>query len=94
MRHRCVISLDNFKEPVLAFLVVRFDMPLTQAGIGGLGPWELGIILVIVLVVFGAGKLPGIGGAIGQAIRNFRKSFKEKDQEGPGSKDSDDKGPK
>ena len=47
-----------------------------QAGIGGLGPWELAIVLVIVLVVFGAGKLPQIGGALGQAIKNFKKASK------------------
>ena len=50
---------------------------MTLAGIGGLGPWELGIVLVIVLVVFGAGKLPGIGVALGQAIKNFKKSMGE-----------------
>jgi len=50
---------------------------MTQAGIGGLGPWELIIVLVIVLIVFGAGKLPAIGGAIGQAIKNFKKGTQE-----------------
>ena len=49
---------------------------MTLMGIGGLGPWELGIVLVLVLVVFGAGKLPGIGTSIGQAIKNFKKSMK------------------
>jgi sec-independent protein translocase protein TatA len=39
-----------------------------------LGPWELVIILLIVLVIFGAGRLPEIGGAIGKAIRAFRRS--------------------
>lgn len=57
------------------------QIPMTQAGIGGLGPWELGIILVIVLIVFGAGKLPAIGSAIGQAIKNFKKSLKGKDKD-------------
>lgn len=42
--------------------------------IGGLGPTELIIILLIVLVVFGAGKLPQIGDALGKSIRNFKKS--------------------
>jgi len=37
-----------------------------------LGPWEIGLILVIVLIVFGAGKLPQIGNAIGKGIREFR----------------------
>ena len=39
-----------------------------------LGPMELIIVLVIVMVIFGVGKLPQIGGAMGKAIREFRKS--------------------
>jgi sec-independent protein translocase protein TatA len=38
----------------------------------GLGPTELVIILVIVLVIFGAGKLSQVGGALGKSIREFR----------------------
>jgi sec-independent protein translocase protein TatA len=43
----------------------------------GLGPWELLIILVIVLVIFGAGKLPEIGAGIGKGIKNFKKGVAE-----------------
>ena len=39
-----------------------------------LGPLEIGLILVIVLIVFGAGKLPQVGGAIGKTIREFHKA--------------------
>lgn len=53
------------------------DLPLTLMGIAGLGPWELVIILAIILVVFGAGKLPQIGGSLGQAIKNFKKGVKD-----------------
>ncbi len=42
--------------------------------IGGLGPGELVLILVIVLIIFGAGKLPQIGDALGKGIRNFKKA--------------------
>lgn len=42
--------------------------------LGGLGPWELILILLIVLVVFGAAKLPQIGDALGKGIRNFKKA--------------------
>ncbi len=42
----------------------------------GLGFPELIIILVIVIMVFGAGKLPEIGGAIGKGIRSFKKATK------------------
>lgn len=37
-----------------------------------IGPTELIIILVIVLIIFGVGRLPEIGGAIGKSIREFR----------------------
>ena len=45
----------------------------------GIGIPELVIILVIILVIFGAGKLPEIGGGLGKAIRNFRQATKESD---------------
>ena len=38
----------------------------------GLGPWELVIILLIVVVIFGAGRLSEIGGALGKSVREFR----------------------
>jgi sec-independent protein translocase protein TatA len=38
------------------------------------GPWELILLLVIVLIIFGPGKLPDIGNAIGRGIREFRKA--------------------
>lgn len=43
----------------------------------GLGTQELMIILVLVLVIFGAGKLPQVGGALGKGIRNFKAGLKE-----------------
>lgn len=46
----------------------------------GFGMPELIIILVIVLVVFGAGRLPEIGGALGKSIRNFKKASSGKDE--------------
>ncbi len=39
-----------------------------------LGPLEIGIILVIILIVFGVGKLPQVGDALGRGIRSFRKA--------------------
>jgi len=38
-----------------------------------MGPMEIGIILVIILIVFGVGKLPQVGGAIGKSIKEFRR---------------------
>jgi sec-independent protein translocase protein TatA len=46
----------------------------------GLGVGELLVILVIVLIIFGAGKLPKIGEGLGRGIRNFRKSVKAPDE--------------
>ncbi|MEF9476195.1 MAG: twin-arginine translocase TatA/TatE family subunit [Candidatus Mariimomonas ferrooxydans] len=43
----------------------------------GLGPTELIIILVIVVILFGATRLPEIGKGIGEAIKNFKKSTSE-----------------
>ncbi len=45
-----------------------------------LGMGELVIILLIVLVVFGAGKLPQIGDALGKSIRNFKKAAGSADE--------------
>jgi sec-independent protein translocase protein TatA len=40
----------------------------------GIGLPELSIILILVLFIFGAGKLPAIGAGLGEGIRNFKKS--------------------
>jgi sec-independent protein translocase protein TatA len=46
----------------------------------GLGTTELIVILMLVLVIFGAGKLPEIGGALGKGIRSFRKAASEREE--------------
>ena len=43
----------------------------------GLGIWELILILIIVVIVFGAGRLPELGSALGKGIRNFKKATNE-----------------
>ena len=43
----------------------------------GLGTQELLIILVLVMIVFGAGKLPQVGKSLGQGLRNFKKGVNE-----------------
>ncbi|HPW68089.1 MAG: twin-arginine translocase TatA/TatE family subunit [Desulfomonilia bacterium] len=47
--------------------------------IGGIGMTELIVILVIVLVIFGAGKLPEVGSALGKGIKNFKSSVSGED---------------
>jgi sec-independent protein translocase protein TatA len=48
----------------------------------GIGPFELVLILAVVVIIFGVGRLPEIGGAVGKSIREFRKSAREADEEG------------
>jgi len=46
----------------------------------GLGMQELLIILVIILIIFGAGKLPEIGSALGKGIKNFKKTMNDNNE--------------
>jgi sec-independent protein translocase protein TatA len=45
--------------------------------IGPFGGWEIGIILLIVLIIFGPARLPQMGQAMGKAIKEFKKAGKE-----------------
>jgi len=47
----------------------------------GIGFPELMVILVIIMIIFGAGKLPEIGSAFGRSIKNFKSSMKEAEAE-------------
>lgn len=51
-----------------------------------IGPWEIALILVIILIVFGVGKLPQVGGAIGKGLHAFRKGQRGEDYEKATSK--------
>ncbi len=48
-----------------------------------MGPWEIGLIVLIILIIFGVGKLPQVGSALGKGIRAFKKgkSGEEEDKE-------------
>ena len=52
--------------------------------LGGLGPTELIIVLVIILVVFGAGKLPDIASGLGKGLRDFKNVMQDPDDSDTG----------
>ncbi|MHB1005483.1 MAG: twin-arginine translocase TatA/TatE family subunit [Chloroflexota bacterium] len=50
-------------------------------GLGPIGPFELVVILVIVVLIFGVGKLPEVGGALGKGIKEFKTNVTGEDDE-------------
>jgi sec-independent protein translocase protein TatA len=61
-------------------------------GVGGISIWQLLIVLVIVLLLFGTKKLRNMGGDLGGAIKGFRSSIKEV-KAGDSDSDSDSEDP-
>ena len=61
------------------------------AFIGGLGPMELGLILTLVLILFGAGKLPQVFESFGKGVKSFRDAQRDDaiDVDSRGSLDDD-----
>ena len=59
--------------------------------IGGLGPTELVIILVILLVLFGGSRLPSLAKGLGERVRSFKKGIAEEENETKESKNSQGK---
>jgi sec-independent protein translocase protein TatA len=62
---------QGFAAPLTAFDTTQEQVMF------GLGTTELMIIMVLVLIIFGAGKLPQVGGALGQGLRNFKKGMND-----------------
>ena len=50
---------------------------------GALQPWHLILILIIVLIIFGAGRLTEVGGALGKGVRDFRENVRDPAGLGP-----------
>ena len=50
-----------------------------------MGPWEITLIVLVILIVFGVGKLPQVGSAVGKGLRAFRKG-----QAGEGAEEEED----
>lgn len=57
----------------------------------GMGIWEWIVILVIILIIFGAGKLPEIGEGLGKAIKSFKKATQDEDNNGDSDNRKEDK---
>tara|TARA_R110002111_G_scaffold183552_1_gene249278 strand:+ start:326 stop:565 length:240 start_codon:yes stop_codon:yes gene_type:complete len=57
------------------------------AGIFGLGTTELVVILIILLVLFGGAKLPGLAKGLGQSIKEFKKATNEEEEKEKTTKD-------
>jgi len=53
----------------------------------GIGPSELLLILLIVLIIFGASKIPQIGAGLGKGIKNFQRALKGEDTDNPSGAD-------
>jgi sec-independent protein translocase protein TatA len=54
--------------------------------LGPVGPTELILIILIIVIIFGARKLPELGKSLGEGIKNFRKSISGKEKESPPDK--------
>jgi sec-independent protein translocase protein TatA len=61
---------------------------------GTVGPQELLLVLLIVVIIFGARKLPELGKSLGDGIRNFKKSMSSKDDDSHSDKDDSPDKPK
>ncbi len=55
-----------------------------------LGPWEIALILVLALVLFGGNKIAGVGKALGKSIKDFKNEMKSEDDK-PADKADDSK---
>lgn len=51
-----------------------------------LGIWQILLIVLLVLLVFGAGKIPSVMGDLAKGVKNFKKGLEEEDEKSPSSK--------
>lgn len=58
--------------------------------IGGIGPWEVAVLLVIILLIFGPRKLPQVAEALGKSIQKFKRASREARDEIEGDLGNDD----
>jgi sec-independent protein translocase protein TatA len=60
-------------------------------GIGGISIWQILIILLIILVIFGGKKIRNMGSDLGEGLKGFKKAIKDEDMESTSETDSEDK---
>ena len=60
-------------------------------GIGGISIWQILIILLVVVVLFGGKKIRNLGSDLGEGLKGFKKAIKDEDTESTSETDSDDK---
>ena len=58
---------------------------------GTIGPLEIGIVLLIVVLLFGVGRIGKIGGELGKGIKEFRNAVKDGEEDKPASAKTDNK---
>jgi len=59
-------------------------------GFGGISIWQLLVILVVVLLIFGSGKLKSLGSDLGASLKGFKKAIKDEDSAKDSESKSDD----
>jgi|TARA_B110000967_G_C18897113_1_gene571539 sec-independent protein translocase protein TatA len=60
-------------------------------GIGGISIWQILIILLVVVVLFGGKKIRNLGSDLGEGLKGFKKAIKDEDAETTSKSDSEDK---
>jgi len=60
-------------------------------GIGGISIWQILIVLLVILVLFGGKKIRTMGSDLGEGLKGFKKAIKDEDTESTSETDSDDK---
>jgi len=74
----------------VTYFVRRLIIQFVEEVMFGYGGFPVIIILLLILIIFGAGKLPEIGSSLGKGIKNFKRAFEDKDElESKAKKDDD-----
>ena len=60
-------------------------------GIGGISIWQILIVLLVILVLFGGKKIRTMGSDLGEGLKGFKKAIKDEDTESTSETDSEDK---